>query len=167
PWSHLVGIYSDLGQLEKALEPSQHLIRLRPDVAFFYPWLIGVQRKLDRLSEARKTCDSAISRWPDDSDLRSVRYVLAFVEGDTKAMAEQVAWFDKKSSEIQFSMLALEADTQEYGGHVRAAREFTRRAVGAALQASNTGNAAYVYLSAAWREVAFGNLLEAKKQATA
>ena len=37
----------------------------------------------------------------------------------------------------------------------------------AAARANNAGNAALLHANAAWREAAFGNLLEAKKQATA
>jgi tetratricopeptide (TPR) repeat protein len=167
PWGYVNAIYSDLGQLEKALETSQQLVRLEPDSVFFYPGLIGDERNLGRLSEARKTYDLAISRWPDDSNLRSERYLLAFVEGDTKGMAEQTAWFDKRPLDDQISMLALEARTQAYAGHGRASLELTRRAVNAALQSRNTGNAAFLYIDAAWREAALGNLREANKQAAA
>jgi serine/threonine protein kinase/tetratricopeptide (TPR) repeat protein len=165
PWSHLVDIYMNLGQLEKALEAGQQFVQVATE-RLHYPGLMGAQRRLGQLSEARKTYDLAISKGLDSDYLRSGRYMLAFVEGDSKAMAEQIAWFDTKSPEVQFPMLALEAETEAYRGHVRAAREFTRRAVDAAVRASNTGNAALVYANAAWREAAFGNLLEAKKQAT-
>jgi len=166
PWSHLVDIYVNLGQLEKALEADQQFVRLVPN-RWKYPGLMGSQRRLGQLSEAHKTYDLAISQGVDSDYLRLGRYMLAFAEGDPKAMAEQIAWFDTKPPEVQFPMLALEAETQAYGGHVRAAREFTRRAVDAAVQSSAAGNAAFLCGNAAWREVAFGNLLEAKKQATA
>ncbi len=166
PWSYLTVIYSDLGQLEKALEASKQLVRVEPDVVFFYPWLTAIQRKLDRLSEARNTCDSAISRWGDDSALRSDRYLLAFVEGDTKGMAEQAAWFDKKPLDIQFSMLTLEADSEAYVGHMRAARELARRAVNAARTRDSLSES-FVYLDAASREALIGNMRNASKQAAA
>jgi len=166
PWSHLAAIYLHLGQLEKALGASQQLVRLEPDVAFFYPGLIDYERSLGRLSEAHKTYDLAISRWPDDLYLRWQRYVLAFVEGDTKGMAEQAAWFDKQPPNAQFPILVTEARTQAYAGHGRAAQEFTRRALNADANPRNTGNAALLYLDAAWREAAFGNVQQARKQAT-
>jgi len=167
PWSHLVDIYVNVGQLEKALETDVELVRLEPGSALFYPGLIDDERSLGRLLEAHKTYDLAVSRGLDGSSLRRQRYLLAFAEGDTKAMTEQTAWFDKKPPDIQSRMLALEADTQAYVGHVHAARELTHRAADAGAQASNIGSAALLHLRAAWREAAFGNLLEAKKQAMA
>jgi serine/threonine protein kinase/tetratricopeptide (TPR) repeat protein len=167
PWSHLVDIYVNVGQLEKALEADLELVRLEPDTALFYPGLIDDERSLGRLLEAHKTYDLAVSRGLDGSSLRRQRYLLAFVEGDTKAMTEQTAWFDKKPPDIQSRMLALEADTHAYRGHVHVAREFTHRAVAAAGQADDSGSASFLRLRAAWAEAALGNLPEARKQATA
>ena len=53
------------------------------------------------LTIRHKTSDLAVSRGFDNFDLRLELYVLAFVEGDLKGMAEQVAWFAGKSPDIQ------------------------------------------------------------------
>lgn len=165
PWSYLSFIYEDLGQLEKAVQATLQVVRLEPDSPFFYPVLIRDETNLGRMLEAHKTYDSAVSLAPDDPDLRSERYLLAFVEGDARAMAEQAAWFEKRPPDS--SMLLFEARTEAYQGHVHAAREFTRRASFAAKQARSAAREARAILDAAWREAALGNMQEANRQARA
>lgn len=165
PWSYLSAIYSDLGQPEKALQADLEFVRLDPDTPYFYPQIVSDEANLGRMAEAHKAYDSAVSRAPDDADLHSERYLLAFVDGDAKAMAKQAAWFEKRPPDS--SMLSLEARTEAYGGHVRAAREFTRRASSAAKQARSTESEAFAILDAAWREAALGNMQEANQQARA
>ena len=70
PWNHMAGAYSNLGQLEKSLEASKQVVRLQPDRAFYYPWLVGDERRLGHLSEAHKTIDLAASRGFDNFGLR-------------------------------------------------------------------------------------------------
>jgi predicted Zn-dependent protease len=166
PWGYLAGIYSDLGQLEKASVASQRLIQLQPRVVFFYPMLVSNERSLGRISDAHRTYDLAVSRGLDSPDLRLERYLLAFVEEDTKAIAEQVAWFEKEQPDRQFPMLLLEANTEAYRGHERAAQQFTSRASATAKQARNPVSEAFANLDAAWREAALGNVRGAAKQVT-
>jgi tetratricopeptide (TPR) repeat protein len=165
PWSYLSVIYGDLGQLEKAVQADLQFVQLVPDTPFLYPTLIRDEANLGRMLEAHKAFDSGVSRAPDAPDLHSERYLLAFVEGDAKGMAEQAAWFEKRPPDSY--MLLFEARTEAYQGHVRAAREFTRRASAAAKQARSTSREARVILDAAWREAALGNMQEANQQARA
>jgi tetratricopeptide (TPR) repeat protein len=164
PWSYLSVIYGDLGQLEKAVQANLQVVRLET-TPFFYSTLIRDETNLGRMQEAHEAYESALSQAPDDPYLRRERYLLAFVEGDTKAMAEQVAWFEKRPPESP--ILLLEARTEAYAGHVRAARELTRRASSAAKQARNPASEAFAILDAAWREAALGNWQDANQQARA
>jgi serine/threonine protein kinase/tetratricopeptide (TPR) repeat protein len=167
PWSHMNFAYLNLGQLEKTLEVANQLVRVQPESGYFYPWLVGNERRLGHFSEAHKTSDLAASRRFDSFHLRLELYVLAFVEGDSKGMAEQVAWFGGKSPNVQYPFLSLEAETEAYRGHARAAQELARRAVSAAVQAGDLEAAASDHLEAAWRETAFGNVSDARKEAAA
>ncbi len=47
-------------------------------------------------------------------------------------MSEQTAWFTDRP-EVENEMLALEAETEAYAGHLNKARELTRGAVDSAL----------------------------------
>ncbi len=167
PWSHMNFAYLNLGQLEKTLEVANQLVRVQPESGYFYPWLVGNERRLGHFSEAHKTSDLAASRGFDNSHLRLELYVLAFVEGDSKGMAEQVAWFGGKSPNVQYPFLSLEGETAAYRGHARAAQEFARRAESAAVQAGDLEAVASYHLEAAWREAVFGNVSDARKEAAA
>ena len=167
PWGHMNFAYSNLGQLEKTLDASKQLVQLQPESGFFYPSLVGGERRLGHFSEAHKTSDLAASRGFDDFDLHWELYVLAFIEGNSKGMAEQVAWFGRKSPNTQYEFLSLEAETEAYHGHIRAAHEFSRRAAAAAVQAGDLEVAASYHLEAAWRETAFGDVSGAHKEAAA
>ena len=167
PWSHMAVAYSNLGQPEKTLEVSKQLVQLLPESGYFYPSLVGDERRLGHFSEAHKTSDLAVSRGFDNFDLRWELYVLAFVEGDSKGMAEQVAWIDGKSPNVQFPFLSLEAETEAYRGHARAAQGFARRAAAAAAQAGDLESGASYHLEAAWRETVFGDVSDARKEAAA
>lgn len=79
-------------------------------------------------------------------------------------MAEQLAW-DAGKANGEDSLLAAQSDTEAYFGRLRNAREYTRRAVQAAQKADLTESAATWEVEAGMREVMFGNLEEAQKDA--
>ena len=162
PWSHMAVAYSNLGQLEKTLEATKQVVR--PESGLFYPRLVGDERRLGHFSEAHETSDLAASRGFDNFHLRWELYVLAFVEGDSKGMAEQVTWFDGKSPNTQDAFLSIVAETEAYRGHNRAAQEFSRRAAAAAVQAGDLEAAASYHLKAAWRKTVFGDMPDARKE---
>jgi hypothetical protein len=121
---------------------------------------------LGRFDEARKIYQQAIANKLDDDTLHLVLYGLEFAERNPKGMAEQASWFEGRP-ELLHEILALEADTEAYAGRVAKARELTRHAIEAAVRADNKESAAVWQLFGAWREAAFGNLEEAKREATA
>jgi predicted Zn-dependent protease len=119
---------------------------------------------LNRFDDARGNFNYALSHKLDDDNLRLNAYGLDFVTGDAKGMADQVSWFDGKP-ELQHEILALEADTEAYFGHLQKARDLTRRAVDAAVRAGNKDSAALWQVAAAIREAYFGNYSDAQKDA--
>jgi eukaryotic-like serine/threonine-protein kinase len=80
-------------------------------------------------------------------------------------MAEQEKWFAGKPYYGTFG-LALASDTEAYSGHVKKARELTRRAVDLALRADDKEGGAVDLAIAAQREAAYGNATDARKDAT-
>ena len=78
-------------------------------------------------------------------------------------MVEQQQWFAGKPEE-HFG-LSLASDTEAYAGHLRKARELTKRSVDSAIRADNKEEGAIWQAIAAQREVAFGNAGEAKQAA--
>jgi predicted Ser/Thr protein kinase/predicted Zn-dependent protease len=163
---NLGSLYAIEGKMEQGLEQSRQGMRLSPDNVIAAENAIGFLVSLGRFDEARQTYQQTMARKMDDDTLHLDLYGLEFVARNPKGMAEQAAWFESRP-ELQHEILALEADTEAYTGHVAKAREVTRRAVEAALRADNKESAAQWQLEGAWREILFGNLQEAKREATA
>jgi tetratricopeptide (TPR) repeat protein len=133
-------LYGVEGRYEPAVEQTQKALRLNPDAVIGYDNLVQCSLALNRFDDARKTYDEAMGRKLDDDTLHVVRYGIAFLESDSRAMSEQAAWFADRP-ELQNEMLALEAETEAYAGHLNKVRELTRRAVDSALRADNKAGA--------------------------
>src|SRR5208337_5076035 len=141
-------------------------LRLRPNNVAAYLDLGACLVLLGRLDEARETFEEALSHKLDDDSLHMNLYDLAFLSGDTQGMASQAAWFEGKP-DVQHEIIASQADTEAYGGHLARARALTRRAVDSAVGAANLESAAGWRLDAALREAAFGNPTEARRETEA
>jgi len=156
--------YVSEGKYQEALDQNLKGIAINPDNVFTYENLGTTYFVLGRLSDAQKTFLEAENRKLDDDVLHADRYGLAFVQGDTKAMAEQVSWYSGRP-ESEHEILALQSYTAAYAGHLGQARQLTERAVQSAVRADNKAAAAMYILDSAWREVAFGYPAEGKKRA--
>ena len=151
----LAGLYGVEGRYEPALEQMQKSLRLNPDNVIAYDNLSQFLLALNRIDDARKTYDDAIARKLDDDLLHLVRYGVGFLQSDGKVMSEQAAWFTDRP-EVENEMLALEAETEAYAGHLNKARQLTRKAMDSALRADNKGGASIWELEGAFREKIFG-----------
>ncbi|HLB88168.1 MAG TPA: tetratricopeptide repeat protein [Terriglobales bacterium] len=88
-------------------------------------------------------------------------YQLAFFEHDTAEMERQVAWSAGKPGNEDI-LLSFQSDTEAYSGRLGKARDFTRRAVDAAVRKDSKETAALWQVIAALREAEFGNTAVAK-----
>jgi eukaryotic-like serine/threonine-protein kinase len=164
--TNLGSLYSTQGKYEQAAEQARQALRLNPDNVIADENLMEALLSLNRFDDARKTYQEAMFRKLDDDTPHLVMYGLSFIQEDIKGMAEQTGWFDNRP-EFQHEILAMESDTEAYAGHLIKARETTKRAVDSAVRADNKESGAMWQLNAAWREAAFGNSAEARKQAAA
>jgi len=165
-YNNLGTVYISEGKLEQGMQQTREGMRLNPDNVIAAENLLAIMVNLGRFEEARQLYQQTMARKLDDDTLHNVLYGVEFIERNPKGMAEQAAWFEGRP-ELQHEILALEADTEAYAGHVLKARELTHRAVEAALRADNKESAAFWHVDGAWREAAFGNLEEAKREAAA
>jgi len=165
-YTNLGSLYSTEGKYEPSVEQMRMALRLNPDNVISYENLMGGLVNLERFDEARQVYQEAMNRKLDDDQPHLTLYGVAFLQGDTKGMAQQAAWFEGRP-ELEHEILSLDADTESYSGHLRAARELTERAVQSAVRADNKEAAAAWQMNGAWREALFGNLNEARQQATA
>ena len=87
-------------------------------------------------------------------------------KGAQKEWLSRWPGLDGKSPNFQYPFLSLEAETEAYRGHARAAQEFARRAAADAVQAGDSGSGCFLSsLKAAWRETVFGDVSGARKEA--
>jgi tetratricopeptide (TPR) repeat protein len=155
PLLNLGFLYSIEGRNELAVEQIQKALRLNPENVIAYDDLASALLALNRFDETRKTYDKAMGRKLDDDVLHLVHYGLAFLESNSRVMSEQAGWFADRP-EVQNEMLALEAETESYAGHLNKARELTHRAVDSAVRADNKASASIWQLEGVIREEIFG-----------
>ena len=152
-----------LGQYEAGLKASLEWLRLSPPDSWPYRLLAFGYLYLNRIEEAEATVKEAQAKGLD-SVLAPVLYEIAFYRDDASEMARQAASAAGKPADEDL-LLALEADTAAYFGHLRRAREFLRQAADSAERAGEKEKAATYHAASALREGLFGNADRAGQQA--
>jgi eukaryotic-like serine/threonine-protein kinase len=153
-----------VGQYQRAIEEATEAIRLRPDFSVAYGALISAYTALNRFDEAKATYAQAIERKIHNPYIDFGMYNLAFLQSDTAGMAQAEkidavpVWGDQ--------MLSIESDTAAFSGHLKDARELSRRAMDAAQEAGEKDPLALYSATSGLREVWFGNTEEARRRAT-
>jgi len=166
PHGNLGANYSALGQYDQALPELKKGIALAPDTVVGYQNISLVYLALGQLDKARAALDSAAALKLDAGSLHLTSYYLAFLQNDTAAMAQHVAWGAGKPGD-EDPLLATQSDTEGYYGRLAAARDFARRAVDSAVRADSKETAALWQAIGALREAEFGNGAQARQAASA
>jgi serine/threonine protein kinase/tetratricopeptide (TPR) repeat protein len=165
PPGNLGYIYAELGQYEKSLAATEEAQRLAPG-AIGYSNLADIYLTLNRLDDAQKTIEEAQKHNATGDFLHLAIYQLAFLKRDAAEMERQETWAAGKPG-TEDMLLSFQSDTEAYYGHLARARDFSRRAVDAAVRADSKERAAIWQVNAALREAEFGNLSIAKQDAAA
>lgn len=158
---NLASEYLLLGDYQQAAIFAQQALRLDPGSAAWYENLATAYMALLRLEDAHSILNQAFARKLDDAAMHADLYALAFLQGDSAAMQHELAWSAGKAGG-EDALLALEADTEAYAGHLRKARDLSNRAVAAAQSAQLSEPAALWEGMAALREAVYGNVREAR-----
>ena len=166
PHGNLGANYSALGQYDQALPELKKGIALAPDTVVGYQNISLVYLALGQLDKAKAALDSAAALKLDAGSLHLTSYYLAFLQNDTAAMAQHVAWGAGKPGD-EDPLLATQSDTEGYYGRLAAARDFARRAVDSAVRADSKETAALWQAIGALREAEFGNSGQARQAASA
>ncbi|HEY6388259.1 MAG TPA: protein kinase [Candidatus Acidoferrum sp.] len=158
--------YVELGNYEQAARLARESLQQNPNNAIDYLNLAAYQMALNQFPESRKTVQDAFDRGLDAEQLHYILYTLAFLTGDERGMAEQVAWSEGKPNAVPV-LLALQSSREAYYGHVSKARELNRQAVDSFERSGMKERAARERTNAALLEVVLGNLAEARQEAIA
>jgi serine/threonine protein kinase/tetratricopeptide (TPR) repeat protein len=164
--ANLGTLYGASGQYEKSIAETQEAIRLEPNAGANYSNLLLAQAALDRFDDARNTFNLATAKKIEDPILRVNWFGVAFVLGDTAEMQKQLAWSAAKP-QGEDSFLAAKSDAESYYGHLKIAREFSKKAFESALRNDEIETAAQWRMDEALREVECGNRLIAKQETAA
>jgi len=153
-----------VGDYNQSASYAQQALSMDPGSAAWYENLSTADIALLRLDDAQAILNQAIAHKLDDPSIHADLYALAFLRGDSAAMEREMVWSAGKPGG-EDTMLALQADTEAYAGHVLKARELSHRAVQVAQDAQLTEPAAIWQGIAALREAAYGNAEEARREA--
>jgi DNA-binding winged helix-turn-helix (wHTH) protein/tetratricopeptide (TPR) repeat protein len=155
-------IYMSLGQYESALKEYREVLRLLPHDSVTFRFVAYTYLLLDRVEDAAATAREAREKGLD-SALGPTAYLIAFYQNDASEMARQVAAASGKTGEEDL-LLALEADTAAYFGHLGRARELSRQASNSAKRAGEKEASAAYEAMAGLREGLFGNTAKGLEQ---
>ena len=166
PHNNLGVMHGNLGRYDKAIAEQQEALWLAPDIVYNYVSLGSTYLNLNRLDEAQAVFDQALAHKLDSGSLRQSMYYLAFLRGDAAQMEQQVDWAAGKPGNEDL-LLSTQSDTEAYYGRMAKARDFSRRAVDAALRADSKETAAFWQVNAALREAETGDAARARREVRA
>jgi tetratricopeptide (TPR) repeat protein len=162
---NLGNIYHGLGRLEEGLAEARESFRLDPNSRLSYSYLIFSLIVLDRLEEAGEIEKEALAKYPA-YPLGSTHFLLASLQNNSKAMAEQVAWSTGKKG-IEDVLLGYDAAALAFHGQLKKSREQSRRAIDSAIEANETETAAGYLINSALADAHFGDREAARESALA
>jgi DNA-binding winged helix-turn-helix (wHTH) protein/tetratricopeptide (TPR) repeat protein len=155
-------IHFSLGQYESALKEHREALRLLPHDSVAFRFVAYTYLLLDRVEDAAATAREARAKGLD-SALGPTVYSIAFYQNDAPEMARQVVAATGKTGEEDL-LLALEADTAAYFGHLGRARQLSRQASNSAKRAGEKEASAAYEAMAGLREGLFGNTAKGLEQ---
>jgi tetratricopeptide (TPR) repeat protein len=155
-----------VGQYDKAVAVIQAMLQLNPDSSAGYLNLEANYAALNRAEDAAAAYRQSLSRNLEHPILHVNRYGVAFLQQDTAEMQRQLDWIRGKRG-VEDMLLSMHSDTEAYFGHLRQAREFSRKAADSAVLSGKKESAAEWLLNAALREAELGYPAQAREQVTA
>lgn len=163
PYVGLSTIATNLGQMETALNNDLEGAQLKMESLLILKNLSYDYLNLNRLDDAAKILEQARAK-KMDVPLLPNSYQLAFLRDDGSHMARCLAAASGDGS-IEPGLLANQADTEAFHGHLAKARDYSRKAVDASQVADAKEDAAGWKATAAIREAEFGNAAAAVQDA--
>lgn len=166
PVGNLGLLYGYIGQHEKAVIKAREALQLQPGSGLRYANLVQDYVRVGRLQEAQTTVREARIKNVDSPYLGLYSYQLAFAQHDAPKMAEEVGRATGRPG-VEDMLLAAEAETAAYMGHLLKARSLSDQAIASALRNGENETAASYEAAAALREALFGNMGAARQDARA
>jgi len=154
------------GKYEQSIEESKKAIALEQDHAYANVNLVSANFYLDRLDEAEKDLQRAAERKIEVPELLFYRYWISFLKGDRSGMEREVE-LSRKVPGAEDLVTHSEGMVMAQSGQLQQARKKSRQAMGLAQQMGQSEKAATYQAGAAVWQAFFGNISEARRDATA
>jgi tetratricopeptide (TPR) repeat protein len=161
---NLANNYVDMGQYEQAAELNRQALQLSPNDVISYINYAFVLIAVNQFTDARKVIQQAFEHGLDAEQLHGLLFELAFIDGDTKGMAEQTAWRESRPQAFADS-LGDQSAVAAYSGLLRTSDELARRTAAAPEAEKNPENASAQLMNSALRDAAFGNVAQVQRSA--
>jgi tetratricopeptide (TPR) repeat protein len=149
---------------EKSIEEAKKRLELDPHTAIGHIVLAAGYTSLDRYGEAENVLRQASERGLETPETLGQRYDLAFLEGHTTEMEQQVA-LSQRNADTENWLLDHQAFALAYTGRLRQARIKSQRAAYLAEQAAHSERAALSQAGAAVWNAFSGDRVRAKSSA--
>ncbi len=159
----LVAIYDLLGCHEAAVAEGREAVRLSPTFGPAYWYLGRTLLRVSRFAEAKEVFRQALEYKFDVINVHAALYQIAFAEGDTAGLQQQLAWAQGRPDE--FVALDWQAGAAACAGQWRQARECARRAIDLAAHGDAQELAARYATEQALRGAVLADYAQAKADA--
>jgi tetratricopeptide (TPR) repeat protein len=150
---------------EKSIEEAKKRLELDPHTAIGYIVLAAGYTYLDRYGEAENVLRQGSERGLETPETLGQRYDLAFLQGHTAEMEQQVA-LSQRNADTENWLLDHQAFALAYTGRLREASIKSQRAANLAEQATHSERAALSEAGAAVWKAFSGDALGAKSSAS-
>ena len=146
--------YNQIGHSDQAIAEARESILLSPNFAAPYRNLGLALLRLNRVAEAKDALTQALQQKLDLTDFHSFLYQIAFIQGDTAEMQQQIGSRDRKPDE--YVTLDWQTGVAAFAGQWRRAQELAHRAIDMASHGNTKEVAAQYEAEQALRAAVFG-----------
>jgi tetratricopeptide (TPR) repeat protein/predicted Ser/Thr protein kinase len=152
--------YNQIGQSDQAIAEARESIRLNPNFAAPHRHLGLALLRLNRFADARDALMQALKQKLALTDFHSFLYQIAFIQGDTAGMQQQIDSRDRQPDE--YVAFDWQAQTAAFAGQWRRAQDLSRRAIDLAARGDAIEPAARYHAEQSLRAAVFGLFTTAK-----
>ena len=165
PPNNLANDYIEIGWYHKAVEEAAAAVKLAPNHPVPYGNLATAYLRLGMIDEAKQVLEDAVSHALGSAALSTIRFEIAYLEGDQVTMAEILEQMAGESRESD--VLILQAQAAASRGKLEEAERRTDLAIEAAVRSGFRERPAdYLARLARW-EAVFGRFDSAAERAAA
>jgi len=142
PRNNLAVTYTQTGEFQKALAQALEALRLAPTDVLPYLNVIASYARLNQLEEAKAIYKQAVEKKLDPMGIHSLRFMIAYLEGDAQEMDRQSAWAAGKTQESVILQQASQVAASR--GQLKKARDLSQQAFDSAKKFNLQSGAAQV-----------------------